>query len=31
MSLTCLKGGIIMAYQLQEINRRINQDVKGFL
>ena len=31
MSLTCPKGGIIMAYQLQEINRRINQDVKGFL
>ena len=31
MSLTCLKGGIIMAYQLQEINRRISQDVKGFL
>lgn len=26
-----MKGGILMAYQLQEINRRINQDVKGFL
>ena len=31
MSLTRLKGGIIMAYQLREINRRIDQDVKGFL
>ena len=29
--LTCLKGGSTMSYQLQESNRRIDQDGKGFL